>query len=189
MKNERINEVLKSMKILIQAINEVSELADSILVEIDDLKRMPTENPTMQPIDPFSFVRVEQQDNASKFFEFVNNKESMRAFSSSIAEFIKMVKSEIVNDNTVNKPVSEPKESTNNEMSMINPEILSIKLEDMDLSVRTLNCLVKWGKIETIEDLVKYTINDLMKFRGFGRFCLSEILSKLDELGITLKEE
>jgi DNA-directed RNA polymerase subunit alpha len=56
-------------------------------------------------------------------------------------------------------------------------QLLNTKLNDMDLSVRALNCL-KTSEIETLADLVRLQRNDLMKFRNFGKKSLTE----LDEL-------
>jgi DNA-directed RNA polymerase subunit alpha len=56
-------------------------------------------------------------------------------------------------------------------------QLLKTKLADMDLSVRSLNCL-KAAEVESLGDLVGYTRADLMKFRNFGKKSLTE----LDEL-------
>jgi DNA-directed RNA polymerase subunit alpha len=56
-------------------------------------------------------------------------------------------------------------------------QLLKTRLVDMDLSVRALNCL-KAAEVDTLGDLVKYTKNDLLKFRNFGKKSLTE----LDEL-------
>jgi len=56
-------------------------------------------------------------------------------------------------------------------------KILRTPLSDLDLSVRAYNCL-KAAEIKTLADLVSYNIDDLLKFRNFGKKSLSE----LDEL-------
>ncbi len=53
-------------------------------------------------------------------------------------------------------------------------KLLKTKLIDMDLSVRALNCL-KVAEVETLEDLVAFNKNDLMKFRNFGKKSLTEL--------------
>ena len=58
-------------------------------------------------------------------------------------------------------------------------QLLKSKLADMDLSVRALNCL-KTAEVETLGDLVKYTKNDLLKFRNFGKKSLTELDELLD---------
>ena len=60
-------------------------------------------------------------------------------------------------------------------------QLLKTKLSDQDLSVRALNCL-KAAEVETVGDLVRFTRNDLPKFRNFGKKSLSE----LDDLLATL---
>jgi hypothetical protein len=61
-------------------------------------------------------------------------------------------------------------------------------IEDLDLSIRSYNCLRRAG-IETIEELTRKTIEELMKIRNLGRKSLKEIRKKLEELGIELREE
>ncbi len=53
-------------------------------------------------------------------------------------------------------------------------QLLKQKLVDLDLSVRALNCL-KAAEVETLGDLVKFSKNDLLKFRNFGKKSLSEL--------------
>jgi DNA-directed RNA polymerase subunit alpha len=61
---------------------------------------------------------------------------------------------------------------------------LKTPLEDLDLSVRAFNCL-KTAKIETLEELVQFDTNDLLKFRNFGRKSLIEIEELLVEKGLS----
>jgi DNA-directed RNA polymerase subunit alpha len=60
-------------------------------------------------------------------------------------------------------------------------QLLKTKLSEQDLSVRALNCL-KAAEVDTVGDLVRFSRNDLLKFRNFGKKSLSE----LDELLTTL---
>ena len=60
-------------------------------------------------------------------------------------------------------------------------------IEDLDLSVRSYNCLKRWG-IHTLKDLTSMTRDDMMKVRNLGRRSLKEIESKLKEIGLTFKE-
>ena len=62
----------------------------------------------------------------------------------------------------------------------------NVRIEELDFSVRTYNCLKK-ANILTIPDLVLYTENDLMQIRNFGRKSLTEVREKLGQLGLTLK--
>ena len=60
-------------------------------------------------------------------------------------------------------------------------------IEDLDLSVRSYNCLKRWG-IHTLKDLTSMTRDDMMKVRNLGKRSLKEIESKLKEIGLTFKE-
>ena len=59
-------------------------------------------------------------------------------------------------------------------------QLLKTRLADMDLSVRALNCL-KAAELETLGELVKFTRNDLLKFRNFGKKSLTELDALLDK--------
>ena len=63
-------------------------------------------------------------------------------------------------------------------------KLLKTNLEDLDLSVRAYNCL-KAAKINSLEELVTYNTNDLLKFRNFGRKSLVEIEELLIEKGLS----
>jgi DNA-directed RNA polymerase subunit alpha len=58
------------------------------------------------------------------------------------------------------------------------PNKFNIKINELELSIRTYNCL-KAAKIETVEDLVRKTELDMLQYPGFGRKCLSEICELL----------
>lgn len=63
---------------------------------------------------------------------------------------------------------------------------LKMTLEDMELSVRSYNCLKRAG-INTVEDLTQYTLEDMAKVRNLGRKSLDEVKFKLKVLGYELK--
>jgi DNA-directed RNA polymerase subunit alpha len=63
-------------------------------------------------------------------------------------------------------------------------KLLKTPLEDMDLSVRAFNCL-KSAKITSLEELVSFNTNDLLKFRNFGKKSLVEIEALLHEKGLS----
>jgi DNA-directed RNA polymerase subunit alpha len=67
-------------------------------------------------------------------------------------------------------------------------KILEMTIEELDLSVRSFNCLKRAG-INTVEDLINKTEDDMMKVRNLGRKSLEEVINKLDSLGFTLKKE
>ncbi len=65
-------------------------------------------------------------------------------------------------------------------------KVLEMNIEDMDLSVRSYNCL-KRAAIHTIEDLTKKTEDDMLKVRNLGRKSLDEVISKLRSYGLDLR--
>ena len=65
-------------------------------------------------------------------------------------------------------------------------KVLDTTIEDMDLSVRSFNCLKRAG-INTIADLVVKSEDDMMKVRNLGRKSLDEVKKKLEEFGVGLK--
>ena len=64
-------------------------------------------------------------------------------------------------------------------------KILEMNIEDLDLSVRSYNCLKRAG-INTVEELVQRDEDEMMKVRNLGRKSLEEVLEKLKELGLSL---
>ena len=66
--------------------------------------------------------------------------------------------------------------------------ILQMNIEEMDLSVRSYNCL-KRANIHTVEDLTKKTEDDMLKVRNLGRKSLDEVIQKLNSYGLSLKEK
>lgn len=66
--------------------------------------------------------------------------------------------------------------------------ILEMTIEDLDLSVRSFNCLKRAG-INTVEDLINKSEEDMMKVRNLGRKSLEEVIQKLNSLGFSLQKE
>ncbi|MEY2828507.1 MAG: hypothetical protein RIQ33_365 [Bacteroidota bacterium] len=62
-------------------------------------------------------------------------------------------------------------------------KLLKTPLEDLDLSVRAYNCL-KTAKINSLSELVRYDMNDLLKFRNFGKKSLTEIEQMVIDKGL-----
>ena len=67
-------------------------------------------------------------------------------------------------------------------------KVLVMTVEELDLSVRSYNCLKRAG-INTIQELTDKTEAEMMKVRNLGRKSLAEVKNKLDQLGLSLKEE
>jgi DNA-directed RNA polymerase subunit alpha len=61
-------------------------------------------------------------------------------------------------------------------------------IEDMDLTVRSYNCLKREG-VATVGDLVQKSEEDLLEIRNFGQKSIDEVKAKLEELGLGLREE
>ncbi len=66
-------------------------------------------------------------------------------------------------------------------------KVLDMTIEDLDLSVRSFNCLKRAG-INTVEDLTNKTEEDMMKVRNLGRKSLEEVIAKLASFGFSLKK-
>ncbi|MBE6755923.1 MAG: DNA-directed RNA polymerase subunit alpha [Clostridia bacterium] len=67
-------------------------------------------------------------------------------------------------------------------------KILEMTIEELDLSVRSFNCLKRAG-INTVEDLINKSEDDMMKVRNLGRKSLDEVVAKLSSLGFELRAE
>ncbi len=67
-------------------------------------------------------------------------------------------------------------------------KILEQTIEEMDLSVRSYNCL-KRANIHTVEDLTKKTEDDMLKVRNLGKKSLDEVIYKLESYGLKLKDK
>lgn len=65
---------------------------------------------------------------------------------------------------------------------------LETPIEDLDFSVRTFNCL-KRANIKTLKDLVDKKQSDFMKIRNLGKKSLKEVLDKIKDMGLTLRDE
>ena len=65
---------------------------------------------------------------------------------------------------------------------------LEMTIEELDLSVRSFNCLKRAG-INTLEDLINKSEDEMMKVRNLGRKSLEEVMAKLDSLGFTLTKD
>ena len=66
-------------------------------------------------------------------------------------------------------------------------KVLDLTIDELDLSVRSFNCLKRAG-IHTVEDLINKSEDDMMKVRNLGRKSLEEVIAKLDSFGFTLKK-
>ena len=67
-------------------------------------------------------------------------------------------------------------------------KIYEMAIDDLDLSVRSYNCLRRAG-INTVKDLTEKTGDDMLKVRNLGKKSLEEVLKKINDLGLKLKDK
>ena len=67
-------------------------------------------------------------------------------------------------------------------------KVLDLTIDELDLSVRSFNCLKRAG-INTVEDLINKSEEDMMKVRNLGRKSLEEVIWKLAQLGYSLRKD
>ncbi len=70
----------------------------------------------------------------------------------------------------------------------IKEKVLEMTIEELDMSVRSFNCLKRAG-IDTVEDLTNRTEEDMIKVRNLGKKSLEEVIQKLHSLGLDLRRE
>lgn len=70
----------------------------------------------------------------------------------------------------------------------VKEKVLEMTIEELDMSVRSFNCLKRAG-IDTVEDLINKTEEDMIKVRNLGKKSLEEVIQKLHSLGLDLKSE
>ena len=87
-----------------------------------------------------------------------------------------------LSDEVSNTEIMVDKESTDN------GKVLETTIEELDLSVRSFNCLKRAG-INTVENLINKSEEDMMKVRNLGRKSLEEVVAKLASLGLSLRDE
>ena len=67
-------------------------------------------------------------------------------------------------------------------------KLLELPIEDMDLSVRSYNCLKRAG-INTVEDLIKKSRSDMLKVKNLGIKSIDEVIAKLESYGLSLRKD
>ena len=87
-----------------------------------------------------------------------------------------------LSDEAMTAEVMYEKEETKKE------KVLEMTIEELDLSVRSFNCLKRAG-INTVEDIIQHTEEEMMKVRNLGRKSLEEVMSKLESLELSLKKD
>lgn len=84
-----------------------------------------------------------------------------------------------------NLRTSEEEEEEEEENTTSDQEVLMMKIDELDLTVRSFNCLKKAG-VESVGELSKFNMNDLLKIKNLGRKSLEEIIEKMKELGFDI---
>lgn len=69
----------------------------------------------------------------------------------------------------------------------IKEKVLEMTIEELDMSVRSFNCLKRAG-IDTVEDLINRNEDDMIKVRNLGKKSLEEVIQKLESLGLSLRK-
>ena len=70
----------------------------------------------------------------------------------------------------------------------IKEKVLEMTIEELEMSVRSFNCLKRAG-IDTVEDLVSRSEDEMIKVRNLGKKSLEEVIQKLESLGLTLRND
>jgi DNA-directed RNA polymerase subunit alpha len=129
--------------------------------------------------------RVEQKTDYEKLtFEIetdgsIHPKEALKEAAKILIHHLMLFSDERITIEIEEKPVTD---EFDEELLRMRQQ-LKTRLVDMDLSVRALNCL-KAAEVDTLGDLVKYTKNDLLKFRNFGKKSLTELDELLAKLNL-----
>ena len=108
----------------------------------------------------------------------INPKESLALAAKILVSHLELL-TEV--DNDVNELDSLMKDYVNEG----NSKKVNMSIDDLDLTVRSYNCLKRAG-INTVEELTNKTPDEMMKVRNLGRKSLEEVLAKLKELGLQL---
>ena len=73
-------------------------------------------------------------------------------------------------------------------VATVKEQVLEMTIEELDMSVRSFNCLKRAG-IDTVEDLISRTEDEMIRVRNLGKKSLEEVIAKLHSLGLELKKD
>ena len=73
-------------------------------------------------------------------------------------------------------------------IATVKEKVLEMTIEELDMSVRSFNCLKRAG-IDTVEDLISRTEDEMIRVRNLGKKSLEEVINKLHSLGLELKKD
>ena len=134
-------------------------------------------------VEPF---RVEQKTDYDKLlFEIetdgsIHPKEALKEAAKILIHHFMLFSDERITMEIEQKPATDDFD----EELLKTRQQLKTRLQDMDLSVRALNCL-KAAEVDTLGDLVRFSKNDLLKFRNFGKKSLTELDQLLESLKLS----
>ncbi len=164
---EENKKLLSDKKVGVIAIDSLYSPIERVSYEVEDARVGQSEN--------YDKLIIEVWTNSS-----IKPEEAISLASRILIEHLEVVASI---DNIANvtgmmiEKVEDPKQKA-----------LETPIEDLDFSVRAYNCLKRAG-IHTLQDLVNKSDADVMKIRNLGKKSLKEVLDKLKELDLTLRED
>ncbi|HEY3998645.1 MAG TPA: DNA-directed RNA polymerase subunit alpha [Candidatus Xenobia bacterium] len=127
-------------------------------------------------------TRVQQKTDYDKLILEVHTDGSIQAFEA-ISSAARILHQRLSIFATLQRPEPGAEEAEKDAQS----SILDLPVEQLGLSVRSLNCLKRAG-IRTVGDLTQYAEEDVMKLKNFGQKSLDEIKEKLQEHGMSLRQ-
>jgi DNA-directed RNA polymerase subunit alpha len=147
---------------------------DSIFTPIKNVKHS-VENYRVEQKTDYEKLTIEIETDGS-----IHPKEALKEAAKILIHHLMLFSDERITIEIEEKPVTDEFDEELLRMR----QLLKTRLADMDLSVRALNCL-KAAEVDTLGDLVKYTKNDLLKFRNFGKKSLTELDELLAKLNLS----
>ena len=160
-------ELLSDRKIGVIAIDSLYSPIERVAYEVEDARVGQSENYDKLIIDVWT--------NSS-----IKPEEAIALASRILIEHLEIVAS-LSNIANVSGMMIEKQEDSK-------AKALETPIEDLDFSVRAYNCL-KRANINTLQDLINKSNSDVMKIRNLGKKSLKEVLDKIKELELTLKDE
>ena len=145
---------------------------DSIYTPVDRVN-MSVENTRVGQVTDFDKLTLDVYTNGT-----MDTDEAVSLASKVLCEHLKL----LIDLSETSKDIEVIAEPVDDEID----KVLEMNIDELELSVRSYNCLKRAG-INTVEELVNKTSDDMMKVRNLGRKSLEEVLAKLKELGLSLK--
>ncbi len=133
------------------------------------------ENCRVGNITDYDRLKIEVETNGT-----ISAKEAVSLAAKILNEHLKLFVD--LSDEAINAEIMVEREETMKE------KVLEMTIEELDLSVRSFNCLKRAG-IDTVEDLVNKTQDDMIKVRNLGKKSLEEVIQKLESLHLGLKKD